>query len=70
MSAYDKYLQLFNTGFEVGANGFALQVAGLVVYLLFACDPSRCLYPEKLWLCLYMWMMINELLDRQDEEVR
>ena len=49
MSAYDKYLQLFNTGFEVGANGFTLRVAELVVYLLFACDPSRCLYPEKLW---------------------
>lgn len=56
VSAYDKHLQLSNIGIEIGVNGFALHVAELVVYLPFACNRCRCLYPGKLWLCLYMWM--------------
>lgn len=65
MSAYHEYLQLFNTGFEIGVNGFALRIAGRVAYLPFACIRCRCLYPEKLWLYLHVWTDDRRLLDRQ-----
>ena len=53
------------TGFEVGANGFALQVAELVVCIFSSHAILLDVYTQKsCGLCLYVWMMINELLDK------